>query len=128
MKSTRAIANYTPNLGMDFYLSKRTTLSASVKPGFQTSWRDGVAHIEEVDVIAKSKSLSVFSNDVAVYAGNFSTGLRLQHQIDTAGRDLTMDLDYYRYANYNDQNNRTVSFDPFDDQPSVIAQDRTAFG
>lgn len=124
MKSTRAIANYTPNLGMDFYLSKRTTLSASVKPGFQTSWRDGVAHIEEVDVIAKSKSLSVFSNDVAVYAGNFSTGLRLQHQIDTAGRDLTMDLDYYRYANYNDQNNRTVSFDPFDDQPSVIAQDR----
>jgi outer membrane receptor protein involved in Fe transport len=124
MKSTRAISNYTPNLGMDFYLSNRTTLSASVKPGFQTSWRDGIAQIEEVDVVVNSKNLSEFSNDVAVYAANFSSGLRLQHQLDTAGRDLTMDLDYYRYANYNDQNNRTVSFDPFVERPSVIAQDR----
>lgn len=124
MKSTRAISNYTANLGMDFYLSKRTTLSASVKPGFQTSWRDGIAQIKEVDVVANSKTLSEFSNDVAIYAANFSTGLRLQHQLDTGGRDLTMDLDYYRYANYNDQNNRTVSFDPFVERPSVIAQDR----
>ncbi|RZJ63635.1 MAG: hypothetical protein EOO45_20735, partial [Flavobacterium sp.] len=34
IKSIRTNANYTPNLGVDFYLSKRTTLSASVKPGF----------------------------------------------------------------------------------------------
>ncbi len=124
MQSTRANTTYTPNLGMDFYLSKRTTLSAYIKPGFQTLWRDGVAQIEQVDVSANSRVLSEFISRVDIEAPNFSTGLRLQHQIDTLGRDLTMDLDYYSYANYNDQNNKTVSFDPLSERPSVIAQDR----
>jgi len=48
IKSTRTNANYTPNLGMDFYLSKRTTLSASIKPGFQTFGRNSTANIDDV--------------------------------------------------------------------------------
>ncbi|MES2418974.1 MAG: outer membrane beta-barrel family protein [Bacteroidota bacterium] len=118
IKSTRANANYTPNLGVDFYLSKRTTLSASVKPGFQTSGRNGIANIDNIVV------QSQFINLVDVRASNFSSGLRLQHQIDSAGRDLTIDLDYYRYGNYNDQHNRTINLKPRSDLPSVVAQDR----
>ncbi|RZL98486.1 MAG: TonB-dependent receptor, partial [Pedobacter sp.] len=118
IKSTRTNANYTPNLGMDFYLSKRTTLSASVKPGFQTFGRNSTANMD--DVVGQSQ----FINLVNIRATNFSSGLRLQHQIDSLGRDLTVDLDYYRYGNYNDQDNRTVNFDSLSDFRSLVAQDR----
>ncbi|KEQ28645.1 hypothetical protein N180_04405 [Pedobacter antarcticus 4BY] len=123
VKSDRTNANYTPNLGIDFYLSKRTTLSASVKPGFQHFSRDGVADIYSTQAGVASTQ-SQFLNRVDIRATNFSSGLRLQHQIDTVGRELTIDLDYYRYGNYNDQNNRSIAFDPALDLPSVIAQDR----
>ncbi|RZJ56339.1 MAG: TonB-dependent receptor, partial [Flavobacterium sp.] len=118
IKSIRTNANYTPNLGVDFYLSKRTTLSASVKPGFQTFGRNSAANIDDV------AGQSQFINLVDVRASNFSSGLRLQHQIDSLGRDLTVDLDYYSYGNYNDQDNRTVTFSPASDLPSVVGQDR----
>lgn len=121
IKSTRTSANYTPNLGIDFYLSKRTTLSASVKPGFQMLNRDGIANINST---GNSIVQSQFVNPVAIRAPSFSSGLRLQHLIDTLGRELTVDLDYYHYENHNDQHNRTITFNPVSDQPSVIAQDR----
>ncbi|TDQ08449.1 outer membrane beta-barrel family protein [Pedobacter metabolipauper] len=123
IKSMRTNSNYTPNLGIDLYLTKRTTLSASVKPGFQNFNRDGVAYINsnrEGEPIDQSQ----FFNLVHIEAANFSSGLRLQHQIDTVGRELTIDLDYYRYGNYNDQENRTFVFNPATDLRSKIAQDR----
>lgn len=118
IKSTRTNANYTPNLGIDFYLSKYTTLSASVKPGFQTFGRYSTANIDNAN------AQSQFINLVDIRATNFSSGLRLQHQIDSAGRDLTIDFDYYRYGNYNDQDNRTIQLNPISELPSVVAQDR----
>lgn len=124
IKSTRSSASYTPNLGVDFYLSKRTTLSASIKPGFQTFDRDGVANINNADQNGNIAAQSQFVNLVGIRAANFSSGVRLQHQIDTAGRELTVDLDYYRYGNYNDQDNRILTFSPVSDLPSTIRQDR----
>lgn len=118
IKSTRTNANYTPNLGMDFYLSKRTTLSASVKPGFQTFGRNSTAIID--NVVAQSQ----FINLVNIRATNFSSGLRLQHQIDSLGRDLTIDLDYLRYGNYNDQDNLTINLNSSSALPSVVEQNR----
>eukprot|EP01133_Synstelium_polycarpum_P016388 gene16388-19500_t len=124
IKSTRTNSNYTPNLGIDFYLSKRTTLSASLKPGFQTFDRDGVANINNADRAGNVIAQSQFINLVGIRATNFSSGVRLQHQIDTVGREVTIDLDYYRYGNYNDQDNRTLTFNPISDLPSVVVQDR----
>ncbi|WP_442592000.1 outer membrane beta-barrel protein [Pedobacter sp. AW31-3R] len=124
IQSTRTNANYTPNLGVDFYLSKRTTLSASVKPGFQSFDRNGSAQIRNTHQNGNTEGDSQFINAVDIYASNFSSGLRLQHQMDTLGRELTVDLDYYRYGNYNDQNNRTLTFNPVSDLSSVIGQDR----
>jgi len=124
IQSTRTNANYTPNLGVDFYLSKRTTLSASVKPGFQSFDRDGFANINNTDQAGNDLTQSKFVNLVDIRATNFSSGFHLQHQFDTVGRELTTDLDYYRYGNYNDQDNRTITFNPVSDLPSVIAQNR----
>ena len=124
VQSTRDNASYTPNLGLDFYLSKRTTLSALVKPGFQSFDRAGAANISNADQIGNTNTRSQFLSVVDIRATNFSSGLRLQHQIDTVGRDLTIDLDYYRYGNYNNQDNRTLTFNPASDLQSVISQDR----
>ncbi|RBQ11521.1 outer membrane beta-barrel family protein [Pedobacter miscanthi] len=118
IKSTRTNANYTPNLGMDFYLSKRTTLSATVRPGFQAFGRNSTANTD--DALGQSQ----FINLVDIHATDFSSGLRLQHQVDSLGRDLTVDLDYYRYGNYNNQDNRNINFNPSSDSPSSLAQDR----
>lgn len=124
MQSTRDNAIYTPSLGLDFYLSERTTLSASVKPGFQSFDRDGAAHISDADQTGNTSTRSQFLSLIDIHSTNFSSGLRLQHQIDTVGRELTVDLDYYRYGNYNDQDNRTLTFNPASDLRSVVAQDR----
>ncbi|MCW3465163.1 outer membrane beta-barrel family protein [Chitinophaga nivalis] len=123
IQSTRTNSNYTPNLGMDFYLSKRTTLSASIKPTFQTFHRDGVANINNRQT-GNGLVASQFMNLVDIHASNFSSGLRLQHQIDTVGRELTIDWDYYHYGNYNDQDNSTLTFSPVSNRKSIIAQDR----
>ncbi len=126
--STRTNSNYTPNLGLDFYLSKRTTLSAAVKPGFQTFDRNGIANISNVNQAGNVITRSQFQNTTTINATNFSSGLRLQHQIDTIGRELAIDIDYYRYGNYNDQNNINILLDlnlnPLYSNPSVVAQNR----
>lgn len=121
IKSTRTNSNYTPSLGIDIYLSKRTTLSASVKPAFQEFDRDGISNISDT---GNSNAHSKFVNLVNVRAAGFTSGLRFQHQIDTLGTELTVDIDYYRYRNYNDQDNRTISIDAVSDIPSVVAQRR----
>ncbi|WP_166641903.1 outer membrane beta-barrel family protein [Pedobacter duraquae] len=123
IQSTRTSANYTPNLGADFYLSKRTTLSASIRPGFQSLTRDAFSKIS-LNAGENPGSGSEFVNIVGIKANNLSSGLRLQHQLDTAGRELTIDLDYYRSGNYNDQDNRNIVLSPFSDLPSTVSQDR----
>lgn len=126
--SKRSTSNYTPNLGLDFYLSKRTTLSATVKPGFQVFERDGTANIIQKDQNGSLTARSQFQNVVSARSSNFSSGLRLQHQLDTLGRELSADIDYYHYGNYNDQHNQTTLLDlnsnPVSSLPSVLAQDR----
>ena len=122
IQSIRTNANYTPNLGVDFYLSRRSTLSAYVKPGFQFFNRDASAFINDADQWGNITNQSKFINGVDILTSNFSSGLRLQHKLDTSGRDLTVDFDYYRYANHNNQDN--VSINQTSRVPSTIVQDR----
>jgi outer membrane receptor protein involved in Fe transport len=122
IQSIRTNANYTPNLGVDFYLSKRSTLSAFVKPGFQFSNRDASTDITDADQGGNIISQSKFINGVDIRVNNFSSGLRLQHKLDTLGRDVTFDLDYYHYGNGNDQNN--ITYNQVTMLPSTVTQDR----
>lgn len=123
IQSTRSNANYTPNLELNMFLSKKTTLSASVKPGFQLFDRDGAAQIKS-DSQGNAEVRSQFVNKVDIRASNFASGLRLQHQVDTLGRELAVDLDYVHYKNNNNQDNLTTTFNPQADFASLVAQDR----
>lgn len=125
IKSMRDNANYTPNIGLDLYLSKRTTLSASVKPGFQRFSRDSQTENLQRGPAGNSISNSQFNSLTDIHAANFSSGLRLQHQIDSLGKELSMDLDYYRYSNLSDQDNQTFNLLSASSINSILNQDRT---
>ena len=126
--SVRRNSNYTPNLGLDLYLSKKTTLSASIKPGFATFNKDASSINSNFGATENLLNKSVFSNLVATSSTNFSSGLHLQQDIDTTGKQLTADLDYYRFGNYSNQNNNSTSFNAAGDilnvEPSLFNQDR----
>ena len=89
--------NFMTKIGVDYYLSKKTTL------GVITT---GLFNPEKF----KSKSLSYLQDgesnvDSIVYALSNSEGewkngtvnLNLRHQFDTTGRDISVDLDYASY-------------------------------
>jgi outer membrane receptor protein involved in Fe transport len=128
LTSVRKSTNYTPNLGLDLYLSEKTTLSASIKPGYQLFEKDTKADIRSVGPSGNFTAGSNFLNLADTRSTNFSSGVRLQRQIDTAGRQFSTDFDYYRYSNINAQDNRTIDLyengNIISEIPSILKQDR----
>jgi outer membrane receptor protein involved in Fe transport len=128
LTSTRNNTIYTPNLGLDLYLSEKTTLSASIKPGYQLFEKDAEANIRSTGPSGNFTAGSNFLNLVHTPSTNFSSGVRLQRQIDTAGREFSADFDYYRYSNINEQDNRTIELSEngnmLAETPSKLKQDR----
>lgn len=128
LNSVRSTRNYTPNLGLDFYLSKKTTLSVSLKPGLQFLHKDAASEINTFDASDVRTGFNRFSNLVKTRATNLSSGLRLQHLIDTAGREYTLDFDYFRYGNYGNQDNSNDFYTPsavfLERYKSILDQDR----
>jgi hypothetical protein len=113
---------------LDLYLSKKTTLSISATEGFQLLNRDAssaTTNRNAQDVVTGS---TTFINIVKTNSGNLSPGIHLQHQIDTLGREFTMDADYYHYNNSSDQNNINRIYDNasnlLSNQPSLYDFDR----
>lgn len=100
-------------LGMDYYLSKRTTLgivlSGSYNPqtnlGVNTSYLKNPSSIVDSIVTADNHVKEVWKNG--------SVNLNLRHQFDTSGRELTVDVDIIKYDVSNEQNfvNSTYTHD-----------------
>ncbi|MCF0064724.1 TonB-dependent receptor family protein [Dyadobacter chenwenxiniae] len=102
IKSVRQMNNITPSIGLDLYLTKKTTLSFAVTNALQLFKKDAFSEMTNLD----EKSLAGnFDNRVKTKMNNFSSGLHLLHQMDTLGKELTVDLDYYQNVNYSDQHN-----------------------
>lgn len=99
--------NYTPNLGIDLYLSKKTTLSLSAVQGIQFFDKNARSY-----PLSSGQDLSgrnLFLNNVKSRTDNFSSGMRMIHQVDTRGQELTVDLDYYNYYSNTGNNNTSIS-------------------
>lgn len=91
-------------LGADFFLSKKTTIGTVIN-GFynpENSVSTGTILISNPSNVllgstfAKSTSKSAWKN--------FSSNINLRHVLDSAGKELTADLDYIYYAGANTQN------------------------
>src|SRR5260221_2722749 len=99
-------------LGMDYYLTSKTTVGFVVS-GF---------HNKEDNRSSSNIQLmnSHYTVDSFVYSPStntttwktLSTNLNFRHQFDSAGRELTADLDYVRYSSGSDQYFDNIPYTP----------------
>ncbi len=99
--------------GVDYNLSQKTTVGVLFNGGFggintnQARNLDNTTTIYKPDGTIDSKLLTVSTpND---YWQEFSSNANLKHTFDSTGRELTVDLDYSKYKNGDDQAFRITS-------------------
>lgn len=109
IRSIRQTNTMTPTLGLDYYLTKKTTLSLAVTNALQLFRKNAYSQIRGTGERAIRED---FDNQVKTTTNTFSSGLHLRHQLDTLGKELTVDMDYYRNTNYSDQYNTEWFFEP----------------
>ncbi len=103
--------NYTLKLGMDYSPNKRNTygivLNGFLFAGRPTPLTSTTFTNLSGDVFSRlnSKTMNKLSWN------NFSTNLNYKHSFDSAGTELTLDLDYSHYRNVSDQLLSTGFFD-----------------
>lgn len=124
INSIRKNRTYTPSLGLDLYLSKKSTLSLSATQGLQWFDKDANSNTSAYNTTQTKTGQTSFLNLVNTNSNNFSSGVHLLHQIDTAGKEYTIDLDYYRYSNNSDQHNTNTVYNP---EGGLISGSRTLF-
>ncbi len=108
----RTNINNTLKLGMDFFITKKTTVgfvaSGFMNPekfyNYNTSYLKNPAG--EVDSIVKSTA------DMKDKWKNGALNLNLRHQFDSTGREITADVDYATYRSHNKQNFTNISYYP----------------
>lgn len=110
MKTLRENAN--AKAGMDFFMSKNTTLgfvatgflSTDNMTGENTSYLKNGQSVVDSLVYSSSKDKERWNNG--------TLNLNFRHQFDTAGTELTANLDYAKYSSTNRQEFINTSFQP----------------
>ncbi len=98
-----ASESYNGKLGLDYAASKKTTYGV-VFTGFNspsTFRNTSDVLIYNPTKILLSQTLAATSNDRTWK--NFGTNLNMRHVFDSAGKELTADLDFLTYSSLNDQ-------------------------
>ncbi|RXK58066.1 TonB-dependent receptor [Lacibacter luteus] len=99
-------------LGADFYVSKKTTLGATVNgfynPGMFTNNSD--IDIADPNGTLMSKA-NGFSKSKSQWR-HFGSNINFRHQFDTTGKELSADVDYLNYNVSSSQNLMNKYFDP----------------
>jgi len=103
---------YNSSAGLDFYLSKKTTLTLMGS----LSDREYNNNLTSVMTIADSsrnktgsEKFSALNTDKPL---NFTTGVGVVHKPDTTGRAWSADVDYSNYRYRPGQYNTTINYDP----------------
>jgi hypothetical protein len=106
--NTSGDKSYAPSLGLDLYLSKKTTLSITGNATVESGIDQTISDMNILDgnrMLTNTEHFSALNKDKPF---NYTTGMALVHQLDTSGREFSVDLDYSRYRNNPGQNNSTV--------------------
>jgi len=110
--------NHTLKLGVDFFADKKNTygiaLSGFTFHGHPTPTT--VTTISDANHQIVSSLVSLTENKIDF--NNFSSNFNYRHLFDTAGRELTIDLDYIGYRNTSNMLLTTEFFDANDQQTS----------
>ncbi len=103
--------NYTLKMGMDYTPNKKNTfgivLNGFLFAGRPTPFTSNAFSTLDGDVFSRLDS----KTENKLSWNNFSTNLNYKHSFDTAGTEITLDLDYAHYKNVSDQLLRTGFFD-----------------
>lgn len=103
--------NHTLKLGVDYFPDKKNTygivLNGFTFDGHPTPTT--VTTLSDVNHQPVGSLESLTENNIHFY--NFSTNFNYRHQFDTAGRELTVDLDYIGYQNVSNMLLTTEFFD-----------------
>jgi iron complex outermembrane receptor protein len=112
--SKRIRNSHTPKLGADFTLSKKSSISF-VGAGL-SSELDNKTNTLSTDYNTGLKKTGNFdfSNNAASKWYNYSGNVLFQHQFDTAGTDLAINLDLSTYQNKTSESYRSVEHDSLD--------------
>ena len=104
--------SYNAKVGFDYFLNKKTSFGAVVtgyyNPGVFTNQSDVM--IYDPTLVLKSNTIANTSNDREWK--NFSTNLNFRHTIDSAGQEITADVDYLTYRSANQQYLINAYYDP----------------
>ncbi len=108
----RMSGNYNAKIGVDYYLDKKTTigvvLNGTTNPqtqiGFNTSYLKNNLLVTDSIVTANSREDASWKNG--------GLNLNFRRVLDSAGRELTADLDYINYRSVKDQTFINQSYDP----------------
>lgn len=127
----RASNSYTPLLGMEFYLSKRTTLSLSGTSSIQVANNKTSSLLDELDSNKLKTGSLTFVNKVRDKPFNYIASLHLTHQLDTTGKEISLDLDYSKNWNRTNQDISNIFHDAggsfMDDSNTILNQHRNLY-
>jgi hypothetical protein len=102
---------YTPSLGLDLYLSKRTTLSLSGDMSLRVAHEQTTSTMDILDGNKVKMNSEFFTSKNDDKPFNYNAGVHLVHQVDTMGREISFDVGYSNYRNMPAQYNSTVLYD-----------------
>jgi hypothetical protein len=91
--------SHTPRIGIDFYLSPKTTLSLLGSGGVTQFRPKGKDHTSILDGNEQVLYSYDFVSDSKDNWYNYSGNAELRHQFDSTGQEITVDLDYANYWN-----------------------------
>ena len=98
--------------GMDYFLNQKTTLGFVVS-GFRNKEQDrSGSNIQLMSPSYQVDSLVYSPNTNNTTWKNGSANLNFRHQYDSAGRELSADLDYVRYSSVSDQYFNNLTYSP----------------
>lgn len=102
--------NHIGRAGFDYNLSSKTTVGivvSGVSNRFNTS---GDTHTDVLDKNEIKNSYNLNSNRSLDQWYNYSANANLKHNLDSNGREISVDLDYAQFGNNTDQNFSTEFF------------------
>lgn len=103
--------NHNARIGSDFYLNKDITVGFSANGNYNTGEVNSNNLANSFN--GQSQSTGTFNTvaDNSPHRENNSINLNYRHKLDTAGKELAIDLDYANFTSEEIQNNLTNYFD-----------------
>lgn len=112
--------SHTPRIGIDLYISPKTTLSLLGSGGTTQFNPEGKDHTNILDGKEQLLSSYDFLSHSKDRWYNYSPNAELKHSFDSTGQELIINLDYARYWNTTDQSFMTTFYYP---DGSLMSQD-----